>query len=550
MATFRKKRKLAAVLRETPEGSRSSRAQNVLDTESAQDYISQVSEEIEVRVTKKLSKEFSKTESRILGALSKLDEFLLNPQVRTCSVDVPATSRNNNSDNRETTGDRCSDDLYPEVWYFSHYSGQLNSPETEDNPHMVTGATEEICQCSHMMTATQEEIHYCSPTTSSGKQKKARSTSQPHFRSENTPATIEADQILLALQQLVTNCNSANFNNNISRISKLPKSLTTTMPTFDGKSEKFELFEDLFQTSLKIHNQLTEEDKINYFQSLMRGDALQTFKNITSPNRENLGEILTVFRRKYVKPQSMDTAKHKFQRLVFNPANLKLIDFLDELQTLAKDAFGVAAQAIIEQFIYAKMPPHLKKPINQAHLENGTYEQIVSHLERELELNGLEAPDEMPLNTVTQQAPQQNSDKPKPTCYHCKKSGHYKISAIIRIVPTITMVEPKQTLTPTTKLQTIPKQTIKIIKETEDLDLCSHLARPVVDLTTPQRNATLEETQQTDRLPEIDDRKDRTKVNRIMLKATQTAMSKLQPKLETKNATSSLWSCLSQTGDK
>ena len=116
---------------------------------------------------------------------------------------------------------------------------------------MVTGATEEIRQYSHMMTATQEEIPYCSRTTSSDKQKKARSTSQPQFRSENTPATIEADRILLALQQLATNSNSANFNNNISRISKLPKSLTTTMPTFDGKSEKFELFEDLFQTSLK-----------------------------------------------------------------------------------------------------------------------------------------------------------------------------------------------------------------------------------------------------------------------------------------------------------
>ena len=109
------------------------------------------------------------------------------------------------------------------------------------------------------------------------------------------------------------------------------------MPTFVGKSEKFEPFEDLFRTSLKIHNQVTEEDKINYFHSLMRGDALQTFKNITSPDRENLGEILTVFRRKYVKPQSVATAKHKFQRLVFNPANQKLIDFLDELQKLAKD---------------------------------------------------------------------------------------------------------------------------------------------------------------------------------------------------------------------
>ena len=91
------------------------------------------------------------------------------------------------------------------------------------------------------------------------------------------------------------------------------------------------------QTSLKIHNQLTEEDKINYFHSLMRGDALQTLNNITSLNRENLGGILTVFRRKYVKPQSMATAKRKFQRLVFNPANQKLIHFLDELQKLAND---------------------------------------------------------------------------------------------------------------------------------------------------------------------------------------------------------------------
>ena len=136
------------------------------------------------------------------------------------------------------------------------------------------------------------------------------------------------------------------------------------MPTFDGKSEKFELFEDLFQTSLKIYNQLTGEDKINYFHSLMRGVGLQKFINISSPNRENLAEILTVCRRKHVKPQSMATAGQKFEQLMFNPANQKLIDFLDELQKLAKDAFGVAAQAIIDQFIYAKMPLHLKESMN------------------------------------------------------------------------------------------------------------------------------------------------------------------------------------------
>ena len=62
------------------------------------------------------------------------------------------------------------------------------------------------------------------------------------------------------------------------------------------------------------------------------------------------------------------------------------------------------------------------------------------------------------------------------------------------------MVVPKQTLTPTKKFQTIPKRTIQTIKETEDLDLSSHPVRPVVALTTPQRNATLEQMQQTDHL--------------------------------------------------
>ena len=201
---------------------------------------------------------------------------------------------------------------------------------------MVTVGPEEIRFCPHMVTRVQEEIPYCSPGTSSGKQKKARSTSQPQFRSENTPATIEADQILLALQQLATNSTSANFNNNISRISKLPNSLTTTMPTFDGKSEKFELFEDFFQKCLKIHNQLTQEDKIYYFQFLMRGDALQTFKNITSPNRVNLGEILTVFRRKYVKPQSMATAKTKIPTTSFQSSEPEVECFFERTPEIGK----------------------------------------------------------------------------------------------------------------------------------------------------------------------------------------------------------------------
>ena len=79
MAT-RNKRKLAALNKENcEEHPRSNLAQNANVPRSQEDYITQVSEEIEGRVTKKLSQDFSTTEIRLLGALARLDDFLMNP---------------------------------------------------------------------------------------------------------------------------------------------------------------------------------------------------------------------------------------------------------------------------------------------------------------------------------------------------------------------------------------------------------------------------------------------------------------------------------------
>ena len=135
MATLRNKRELAAVSRITPKNTRNSQSENTLDPGMAQEYISQAPEEIEGKVAKKLSKEFSRMESRILGALSKLDEFLLNPQARTCSVAVPGTSRNSDSGNWKPNGARSPNDPCPEAMVFSHHSGNLNSSEVEEYPH-------------------------------------------------------------------------------------------------------------------------------------------------------------------------------------------------------------------------------------------------------------------------------------------------------------------------------------------------------------------------------------------------------------------------------
>ena len=107
---------------------------------------------------------------------------------------VPETFRNTNVDNQGTNEDDSMSDPHPEAGILRGQTTQNFGPkECRD---MVTGVQGEIHNGHDMVTAVQEQSPYCSSGISSAKQKKARSTSQPQFRSENTPATIEADKIL------------------------------------------------------------------------------------------------------------------------------------------------------------------------------------------------------------------------------------------------------------------------------------------------------------------------------------------------------------------
>ena len=112
----RNKRKLATLNKENcEEHPRSNLASNSNVPRSQEDYITQVSEEIEGRVTEKLSQEFSRTENRILGALARLDDFLMNPLIQGHSGTTPETSRNVFSINQATNEDDSQSDPHPEA---------------------------------------------------------------------------------------------------------------------------------------------------------------------------------------------------------------------------------------------------------------------------------------------------------------------------------------------------------------------------------------------------------------------------------------------------
>ena len=129
---------MAAVTRETQgEHPRNGQSRNTSVPRINEEYITQLSEEIEGRVTKKLSQEFSRTESRFLGALSTIDELLLNQQITTHSGTVPGTFRNTIVDNQGTNEEDSMSDSHPEAGLFrsqtTENSGQEVGPYIYEN---------------------------------------------------------------------------------------------------------------------------------------------------------------------------------------------------------------------------------------------------------------------------------------------------------------------------------------------------------------------------------------------------------------------------------
>ena len=137
MAT-RNKRKLAALNKENcEENSWSNSEQNSKDRRSQEDYITQVSEEIEGRVTEKLSKEFSRIENRILSTLARLDDFLMNPLIQDHSGTTPEMSRNAFSTNQGTNEDDSQSDPHPEAGIFGNQTMRNSGQEDQHDSSLI-----------------------------------------------------------------------------------------------------------------------------------------------------------------------------------------------------------------------------------------------------------------------------------------------------------------------------------------------------------------------------------------------------------------------------
>ena len=235
----------------------------------SQAEINKLSSELNSRISKKMDEMMNSVSSQIQRAINDAIKNQVLPQIQNV---IMAGSGQETRRGWETSIERP--EIYTEIqqnpktktnFSSEHSENHRKGDRTQSNVHdMVTGDNESPNPVPEFLTG---RIPSRSHLNQSYEDINLDTTIPAHERiataADPDPITRLAD-VLTTMQNRPT----------AQQLTIRPVNSNTM--TFDGKSEKFELFEDLFHTMIKMQPEMTEQMKINHFHSLLRKNALQT----------------------------------------------------------------------------------------------------------------------------------------------------------------------------------------------------------------------------------------------------------------------------------
>ena len=220
-----------------------------------------------------------------------------------------------------------------------------------------------------------------------------------------------------------------------------PKILHTQVPLFRGNREKYNEFEHLLLNHLRPHqHKLSEEQKLTYFQSLLRDDAIEFWQSLKMSSQTTLAQVLRYFKKEYAKEDLKEVAKYKFDQMRYDPTAETFNDFLNKFKKVAKQAFGDKSSDITETFLFAKLPVQMQNELAMAGKHDASMEEIRTFVQRRCQYAQL-IPNTTPQPFNQISAPQHNAAEPQSSnsqppqnretkrkfdgqCRHCGITGH------------------------------------------------------------------------------------------------------------------------------
>ena len=117
--------------------------------------------------------------------------------------------------------------------------------------------------------------------------------------------------------------------------------------------KKFIEFEHLLENNLRPHmHLLTEEQKLNYFQSLLRDNAIEFWQILKINTERTLADLLQASNEEHARDDLKEVSKYKLR---YDPTMESFTDFPKKIKKTAKQAYGEKASDIADTFLFAKL---------------------------------------------------------------------------------------------------------------------------------------------------------------------------------------------------
>ena len=118
------------------------------------------------------------------------------------------------------------------------------------------------------------------------------------------------------------------------------KVLQTHVPNFRGQKDKFVEFERLLLNHLSpLANRIPEENKLHFFQSLLRDEAIEYLQSIQIIPLTTLKDVLDLFRKEFAKEDLKEVACYKWDQARYDPTTETFGDFIQKPEEDCETSF-------------------------------------------------------------------------------------------------------------------------------------------------------------------------------------------------------------------
>ena len=153
--------------------------------------------------------------------------------------------------------------------------------------------------------------------------------------------------------------------------------VVTQVPTFRGTKSTFNEFDHLLGNHLRpMSNKLTEEVELQYFQILLREEAIEFHQSLPETTNTTLNDVYTNFRKKLTKNDLKEVVRYKWDQARHDPTAGTSSELHKWLKIIAKQVLEDNAGQYIQTFFFDKLPISIQQESMNSNKEDARPEEI------------------------------------------------------------------------------------------------------------------------------------------------------------------------------